>query len=500
MSYKSCLAFLSVAFVALFFGAGDAHACSCAGKPTVLDAYEAADYVVVTRVVSVEKAEKAAPEGGTSNGENYVDGVKSTRMIVERVYKGNLKAGEEITLGQGGGADCIWTFSEKEIGEQYLFYLDTRQKNSPHWYAFACGRSNGLDYATDDLLYLNKLDKVRGKTRISGTIRFKDNDEWSIEGRRIRFSGAGKTYEVKTNKKGVYEIYDLPAGRYLVEPELPPGWKVDANFLSYSNGFAGDPEADALKQIPVVLNAKKHVALDLRFEIDNTLRGKVYDPDGKLLKDVCLALVPAGEPLPSWPPNLDCTEANGAFEIKKIPAGSYVLAVNPFGKVSSREPFKTFYYPDVVERERATIITIGAGDSLEGFDVRVPKLEQTVTVEGVFLYSDGKPVAGERVEFKVADSEGSVDGGARGETDAKGRFSIKILKGLKGELTADMFTYVGEFKNCPALDALVKKSGAAITTIKAEAVEIRAEGNLKDVELRFPFPRCEKANRPEASK
>jgi hypothetical protein len=83
--------------------------------PTVLESYEGADVVVVTRVVSVEKAEKAAPPGRMSDGGYYVDGVKSTRMLVERVFKGTLKAGEEITFAQGGG-DALRSFAPARYG------------------------------------------------------------------------------------------------------------------------------------------------------------------------------------------------------------------------------------------------------------------------------------------------------------------------------------------------------------------------------------------------
>lgn len=503
MSRKSCFSFLLLVFAVLCLAARDAHACSCVGTPTVLDSYEKSDAVVITRVISVEKAEQAAADGQVSKGQYYVDGVKSTSMIIERVFKGSMKVGDEITFGQGGGADCIWTFNEKMIGGQFLFYLSSREKNPAIWYGSGCGRSSGLNYVADDLLYLNKLDKVRGKTRLSGTVGFSATGALGGEGRRIRITGAGKTHEVKTDKNGVYEIYDLPAGRYLVEPELPPGWKVDPYYLTYSPGFAGDRESDAdLKKIPVILEAKKHAVLDIHFEIDNALRGKVYDPEGKLMRGVCVSLIlPQGE-VPSFSLKSDCTEDDGTFEIKEIPAGSYVLAVNLGGKFSSREPFKRFYYPDVSERERATVINIGAGESLEGFDIRVPKLEDTVAVEGILLYSDGKPVAGERVVFKAdatTNTKDTIDGDAGAMTDAKGRFSIRILKGLDGELSADVFAYVGEFENCPKLDALIKESDPndRMATLKTDAVKIQTGRDLKEVELRFPFPGCKKAKTQE---
>ena len=172
MSRWKRLPLLLLALALLTLAARDARACSCAPKPTVLDAFEHAEHVVVLRAVSVEKSEKAAPEGRIGDAERYVDGVRSTTMRVVRVYKGRLKVGGELTFAQGGGADCIWTFSEKSVGQQYLFYLSSPPRGGKMWVSFTCGRSNGLRYAGDDLLYLDKLDKVRGRTRLSGTIQF----------------------------------------------------------------------------------------------------------------------------------------------------------------------------------------------------------------------------------------------------------------------------------------------------------------------------------------
>ncbi|HEY0082862.1 MAG TPA: hypothetical protein VGB61_08740 [Pyrinomonadaceae bacterium] len=495
MPDKKCVTFLAFIFAVLCFGAREARACTCAPKPTTLVAYETADVVVVTRVVSVEKSVKAAPGGRMPGGDNYVDGVKSTRMLVERVFKGNVKADDEMTFAQGGGADCVWTFSEKEIGEQFLFYLNSDERNPAIWYGSGCGRSGGLDGVADDLLYLNKLERVRGKSRLSGTIRLNEEETLGVEGKWVRITGAGKTREVKTDKNGVYEIYDLPAGQYRVEVETPPGWKARA-FYEMSLDSLPRIGEDAPKGEFVTLEAKKHTAFDVHFEIDNAVRGKVYDPHGRPMKEVCLSLVPAqGEP-PKYFYKAACTKESGAFEIMEIPAGSYLLVVNQDGEISSRHPFKKFYHPNVFERERATVITIGAGDMLDGLDVRVPGVEETVTIEGVFLYADGKPVVKETVEFKAAQTKDNLKGDAYTTTDARGRFSIKILKGLEGELSGRMYTYSGEFENCPKLEALIKKASNTSAELRSSAVKIQGESDLSDVELKYSFPRCKKTSPP----
>jgi len=147
--------FLLLAFSVLLESAAPVvNACQCGPGQTVLDSFEASDEVVILRALSVEKA----PD---TEEEDYVDGVRSTKMIVEKVFKGKLRVGEEIVFGQGGGADCIWTFDDESVGKKYLFYLRRPEKLDRTylpsqvpglWFAVGCGRSRGLADATDDLL------------------------------------------------------------------------------------------------------------------------------------------------------------------------------------------------------------------------------------------------------------------------------------------------------------------------------------------------------------
>src|SRR5215217_978112 len=184
-----------------------AKACSCGPRGTALESFETSDEVVILRAVSVEKPPDA-------EGEHYVDGIKSTTMVVEKVFKGKLKVRDEIVFGQGGGGNCIWTFNEKSVGQQFLFYLARPEKLSPNsyvpsregglWIPFGCGRSSELDGATEDLLYLENLPKVRGKTRISGNIGGAfEYPGMDVEGKIIKVIGPGKTYQTKTDKDGV---------------------------------------------------------------------------------------------------------------------------------------------------------------------------------------------------------------------------------------------------------------------------------------------------------
>lgn len=487
---------LSCAF--LLSAVQTAIACSCGPRPNVLDAFEASDEVVIVKVLSVEKAED-------TNQQHYVDGVKTATLIVEKVFKGKLKVRDEIVFGQGGGADCIWTFSEKSIGNQLLFYLIRPEKFSNRtylpskepglWFAFGCGRSTGLTGATEDLLYLENMKKRRGQTRISGSISggfaYPDID---VEGKLIKLIGKDKTYETKTDKDGVFEIYNLPPGKYLVEPEMAAGWKIDPHWLQDSTSVVGrefgQPEMKSVKQVEIVLEPKKHASVDIVFTVENYVRGRVIGPKGKPLDRVCVYLLrPRQE---AWGPS-DCTNEQGRFEITSIPPGEYVLVANQDGKPSNREPFPRIFYPNVSERQRAAVINIRAGDSLDDIDIVIPKLEETITIEGVLRYSDGHPVIEEWVKFKVAKPDSKVDGDVSEETDSAGRFTLKVLKGLTGELAGEDWLLVGLYKNCPKVDEILAKSGSNNVTVHSNVVKLTTEQDVFEVELTLPFPRCEKA-------
>ena len=498
MPFHSCkpfVPFFLMAICALFCGPRQVNACSCGARPTVLDAFDRSDEVVIARAVSVEKV---------SDEHYYVDGVRSTTVVIEKVFKGNLKVRDEIVFGQGGGADCIWTFDEKSIGHQLLFYLNRPEKlaDLPYlpskdaglWFAFGCGRSTGLAAATDDLLYLENMAKVRGKTRVSGTIGGWPNPDFDVDGKKVRIIGPKKTYVVKTDKHGVFEIYDLPPGKYFVEPELRFGWRIDPFMIRYSPSIVRNDEEEAElktpRQVAILLEPKKHAGVDIAFEIDNVIRGKVLGPDGKPMARVCVYLL-APEQEEGWG-SFNCTNETGRFEIKSIPAGQYVLVANQDGKVSSREPFRKVYYANVSERERAAQITIGPGDVINDLNLVVPKLEETITVEGFLKYSDGKPVSEQWVRFKASNADKNTEGEVSEETDSSGRFKLRILKGLIGKLAAEDWLFQGTYVNCPRVDELIAKSGSKGTTAQSNVVEIDGTQNVYNLELTFPYPRCEK--------
>lgn len=460
-----------------------AFGCAIGPKPTVLEAYKNADVVVIARAISIEKVSDQSPTPLNASR------VLSTTMEVQKVFKGNLNIGDKVTFSQGNGIRCTWVFYEDVIGKEYLFYLETPPNGEALWYEFGYSRSDLISRTADDLLYLNNLQAVHGRTRISGTLRAGE-DEYLV-GRKVWLLGKNKVYESTTDKNGVYEFYELPPGKYVLEPELPQGLKIDRETRGTTT--ISDKNQISTRQIRFTLKPRQHAAIDLEFVIGNVVSGSVVDSEGKPLPQVQVSLKPTVEG-DSF--DFDYTDEQGRFTIESIDPGNYILVINEDGKKTIKEPFTTLYYPNVFEKAKARVFQIGAGDNLKGLKVVVPNPDDIVTIKGMVRYADGTPPAEATVRFTPSKETG-VDGSAMADTNAKGEFSFKIFKGVAGELHADFFAYgvstaslqhKYNYRKCPQVERIVRESGNEM--VKTPPLKIDPQQDLLNLVLTFPFRRC----------
>ena len=339
-------------------------ACVLVPKPTVLDAYQEADVVIIARAISVEKRsdQSEKPMGIL---------VSSTTMEVQKVFKGNLRVGDKMVFGQGNEIRCTWVFYEDAIGKEYLFYLDSPSTSDKLWYEYGLGRSNVLEHAVDDLLYLNNMDKVRGRTRISGVLDQDDIAGFNLEGQTIRVIGKHRTYVAKTDKNGVYELYDVPPGDYVLEPELKVGWKIDEFQLTRQPKRFAKMLHRHNNRVAFTLRPRRQFGVDIRLKLSNHVSGTVYDSASKPMPWVCVSLVPVGVES-----SLACnslTDEKGRFRIDSVEAGAYLIILNYENKITPRMPFPKLYYPGVTEREKARAITLKHGESVNYLDFVIKK-------------------------------------------------------------------------------------------------------------------------------
>lgn len=453
-----------------------ARGCGCYPFTTVLDDYEGSDLAIVARFVSVTKT--STPRWPDTD-------IDTATMIVEKVYKGDVKIGDKLVFAQGDFTlDCSWTLYEEEIGEQYLLYLYRPGNSTDLFKVPSCNRSKSVEWANEDFLYLDNLDKRRERTRVSGVLEGDGVDESNAAGRKILIHGERKTYFAVTDMNGVYEIYDLPPGRYILEPELKSGWKVDGFELTREPGRS---EPKPSNHVAFTLRAKKHFGANINLALNNHISGTVRDANLRPMPRVCVRLAEAEKEHDDS--CSDFTETDGSFRVDGVEAGTYVLVFNPEDKPTSEMPFRKFYYGDITERKNANTITVRHGESVDNLNVVIPDLLKGVRIEGVVRYADGKPAGGGFVNFKPQNTD-DKQAVLHNYADEKARFSFTVLGEVKGEVFGSYRPEDREFVTCPSFKKLIRNTGKQFVLVETPHIEVDGTKDLPGLVLRYPVTPC----------
>jgi len=453
------------AFVTIIFCPRPALACSCFGNTSPCGAYLMAEAVFVGTVTSV-KQQPMKLEGEDINGQVAV-------VQVDEAFKG-VKASELTFHSYETSCDMVY----KE-GQRWLFYA-AYDKKVKSWYVGGCGRTRNLEYAANDLLYLRGLPGATEKTRLAGAL-WNRGDDKPLTGVKVKLIGERETHEVFTDKNGVYEMYGLPPGQYVITPETPLNLK-----LNLAIGATIVDLRDRTRR-RVDLKEKSCAGVDFYFTENTAVKGTVFSVAGQPMRSVCVSLHSKDRPTAQAP--FGCTDENGRFKIEDIGLGQYYLIANDDNVIDSDEPFPLTYYPGVLDKEKATVLTILTGDKLQDFDIHIPSQRPTRTIQGRLLFSDGRPAAEESVEFVSEEKPGQDQDRVYARTDAEGRFKLSVLEGSKGTVHGSLFALSRDRANCPPIDKLVK----AYKDIETKRITLELNRD-HDFELVLPVPYCAKVN------
>jgi hypothetical protein len=370
--------------------------------------------VAVESSVTVRERSGSGPDR-TADSDVYPE--RLCRFAVERFFKGAEKADIEVRTGMGGG-DCGYSF---KIGERYLVYANVVSPTG-RLYTSICSRTKAVAGASEDLDYLFGLPDSASKTRISGRV-LRQSDEvdedgfrdWiPMPGLRVELVGAGKHFEVVTSAEGVYQATALPPGKYKVEPFLPsnlapksqevelaPGGCATTDFVTSSNGRVG---------------------------------GRVIDSHGGIVPNATVDLVPAdtqgkNDRQIQRLSTRARVDKEGTYQFKELLPGRYHLGINLRDEPRSDFPFSRTYYPGVSEKDKATVLVIRDGENLTGYDLVLPTAIPTRQIEGIFVWSDGRPVTKGRISLTDSDDRVFRTIYASTAVDQRGHFSLLAFEG-----------------------------------------------------------------------
>jgi hypothetical protein len=341
----------------LSFASSQIWACVCGAHPSVKQAWERSP-VVLSGSVKI-----AIPNSAMTS--------QVVAIQAEESFKGSFK-GEPFFLLQPGH-DCAPKF---KTGERVL--LDLNRSFTGLWEAFGCGRTQPIESAADDLQFLHALPGSASKNRIAGVVAQYENSVsegfkrmGGISKMRVHIRSEANSIEAITDDHGVYEVYGLPPGNYRIVIDIPKGLRIYFPMIAGGEGRRNRLEDLRATEPVVAIGAATTADVDFVLMVDNQISGRVVDSRGKPLKDVCLQLQPSSGEASRYFYVPKFSEVDGSYVLKDMPPGQYLITAEPWAKGSPQEP--KLFYPGTAERNSAEVVSIGSGEHLAGFDIRIPK-------------------------------------------------------------------------------------------------------------------------------
>jgi hypothetical protein len=387
-----------------------ANACSCMRPLPPCEAYKKTPAIFIALVTEIDPSVKE------SKGPTYA------HLSIERSFKGIYETKIKMFQGTASG-DCSIKF---EQGKRYLIYA-SHDDATGQFYTSFCTRTSPIEYAGEDLDYLQGLPTSNEANRLSGMVIKYDYEDSEIPSIPELMSGVtvfaeredGRRYEATTNNEGFYKMVDLWPGRY----------KLDAKLPSY---LISDTDKASIVEVPKAGCATAGFLL----RTDGHISGVLLDAQGRAASGTYVELIPFEltaklEALRTGPfmGRVEETNSDGRFEFVKLKPGRYLLGVNVLRTPDGKNPFRRTFFPGVPDAAEAKIITLEKGQKLTGIDLRMPPRLPMREIRGVVVWKNGSPVIKALIILKDTPASTGGQSLAFAEPDAQGRFTLQTLEG-----------------------------------------------------------------------
>lgn len=413
MKFQKPILLICFAIALLKFAATEAFACSCRQKSSVCNAFGNANAVFIGKVIEGKSAERMSDmlKAGTRD--------LTFKFKVSRGFVG-AKTDQTIEVHTGFGfGDCGFPF---EKGEEYIVYA-YQSGDSKVLSTGICTRTTHISRAEEDIDGLDVLFRSKGAS-VTGTLtRYERSSllgepRLPMAGVRVRLlrSGDRKQFFAKTNAKGEFVFVGLGAGKFRVIPPIGKGWGVD------------DYQTDEF-----LLNEHGCATNDISIENDSEINVKVTDPNGRPVPSIWVELIPTtvNSTRDRSVDEFTVTNPQGQATFYDRPPGTYTISVNFFNTPDKEAPFPAVFAPGVEDRSSAQVFEIRAGTHLsETIVIKIPRSLESVSLSGIVVDQNGKPVKGAQVNLIDEKAPDSCVNGC-GETDERGEFTLTGYKGRR---------------------------------------------------------------------
>jgi hypothetical protein len=400
------LLLLTVAFVVTAIPAGaQTGPCGCALRaPAPCAGYWDSAALFVGRVDAVKR---------TTGG-------RTIRFTVLEGFRGVRSSAVDVITGPAG-RPCGRTF---QVGREYLVYADRAGGGGDALITSVCTRTREVEDAGADLSYARAVkDGTAPAGQITGQVLLAGRDlNGRLTRRRsplpqiaVRIAKDGSDQSVLTNEAGDFVAAHGGPGVYTVTLDVPDRYYLET------------PPPPVTIRDPASCAELEAIVSD-----NGRVSGRIVDSAGRPIPGLSLEL--------STPTLAQTRKAitgrDGSYELRRVPAGRFLLSVSADWQGSRPAPQPRVFYPGVARLASAETVMVGAGERVALGDFRIPPSLKYVALSGFVLDADGRPAEGARVYLKgLADDAPIVHGPI--EVDFLGRFVVSALSGTECRLFAE---------------------------------------------------------------
>jgi hypothetical protein len=341
-------------------------------------------------------------------------------------------------------------------------------------------------WSLDEVHFLRALQKGEPEPRVYGVVTRVDNDPAKgqshlatpVEGIRIEVEGEGQRFEAVTDEHGRYSLTKVPDGRYKARPLLPDKYMV--YFPTEQEFILGTSEQTALPEVQQ--GAGAYAAFDIGW--NNEIGGRVLDAEGNPVKRAKAALfrLRDSSDAPLLVAEAHSNMAEGKYHFGGLTPGKYLPSVSIEAPFRTGGKQKQFYYPGAASPGQATEIEIEESGSLSGKDIKLPPGYLVRQIEGVMVWSDGRPVKGWATlarKERLGEQENGFDWGS---ADEEGRFSLQGFVGVEYWLHVSVGTY--GMKTASGKDL----GDSGVRSLRARPVKVTTGKVIEPLRIVIPMP------------